>query len=93
MDADGQNVRHLMGNDPRPHYMHQSNLADFMGTEDALVFTTGGEVSPVNLGLILVLLGVALLMDGGTASVYGPRAWEAFQQFAERRPAPVEAVG
>ena len=38
-------------------------------------------------------LGVALLMDGGTASVYGPRAWEAFQQFAERRPAPVEAVG
>lgn len=27
------------------------------------------------------LLGVALLMDGGTASVYGPRAWEAFQSF------------
>jgi AhpD family alkylhydroperoxidase len=26
-------------------------------------------------------LGVALLMDGGTASVYGPRAWEAFQEF------------
>jgi AhpD family alkylhydroperoxidase len=25
-------------------------------------------------------LGVALLMDGGTASVYGPRAWEAFQE-------------
>ena len=35
-------------------------------------------------------LGVALLMDGGTASVYGPRAWEAFHQFAEIRPASVE---
>ena len=28
-------------------------------------------------------LGVALLMDGGTASVYGPRAWAAFHEFAE----------
>jgi AhpD family alkylhydroperoxidase len=27
-------------------------------------------------------LGVALLMDGGTASVYGPRALEAFREFA-----------
>jgi len=27
-------------------------------------------------------LGVALLMDGGTASVYGPRAWAAFAEFA-----------
>lgn len=27
------------------------------------------------------LLGVALLMDGGTASVYGPRAWAAFLEF------------
>jgi AhpD family alkylhydroperoxidase len=27
------------------------------------------------------LLGVALLMDGGTASVYAPRAWEAFREF------------
>jgi len=27
-------------------------------------------------------LSVALLMDGGTASVYGPRAWQAFQEFA-----------
>jgi AhpD family alkylhydroperoxidase len=30
-------------------------------------------------------LGIALLMDGGTASVYGPRAWEAYREFA--RPA------
>jgi len=28
------------------------------------------------------LLGVAVLMDGGTASVYAPRAWEAFLEFA-----------
>lgn len=28
------------------------------------------------------MLGVALLLDGGTASVYAPRAWEAFQEFA-----------
>ena len=28
-------------------------------------------------------LGVALLMDGGTASVYGPRAWNAYREFAD----------
>ena len=27
------------------------------------------------------ILAVALLMDGGTASVYAPRAWEAFNEF------------
>jgi AhpD family alkylhydroperoxidase len=27
-------------------------------------------------------LGVVLLMDGGTASVYGPRAWDAYREFA-----------
>lgn len=31
-------------------------------------------------------LGVALLMDGGTASVYGPRAWEAYLEFAPSAP-------
>lgn len=30
-------------------------------------------------------LAVALLMDGGTASVYGPRAWQAFNELT---PAP-----
>jgi AhpD family alkylhydroperoxidase len=30
-------------------------------------------------------LGVALLMDGGTASVYGPRAWAAYHEFAVPR--------
>jgi len=28
-------------------------------------------------------LGVALLMDGGPASIYAPRAWAAFQEFAD----------
>jgi AhpD family alkylhydroperoxidase len=40
-------------------------------------------------------LGVALLMDGGTASVYGPRAWSAYHEFAsaqgEHAPAPLSA--
>src|ERR1035437_312527 len=27
-------------------------------------------------------LSVALLMDGGTATVYGPRAWSAYQEFS-----------
>ena len=27
-------------------------------------------------------LGVTLLMDGGTSSVYGPRAWDAYREFA-----------
>lgn len=30
-------------------------------------------------------LGVALLMDGGTASVYAPRAWDAFVEFSADR--------
>lgn len=41
-------------------------------------------------------LGVALLMDGGTATVYGPRAWEAFRQFTQApadRPAPAPTTG
>ena len=37
------------------------------------------------------LLGVALLMDGGTASVYAPRAWEAFVEFADA--ASLERLG
>src|SRR5579859_7938210 len=36
-------------------------------------------------------LSVALLMDGGTASVYGPRAWDAYREFA-RQPAAVKPV-
>jgi AhpD family alkylhydroperoxidase len=37
-------------------------------------------------------LGVALLMDGGTASVYGPRAWNAYREFARPRPAESPAA-
>jgi AhpD family alkylhydroperoxidase len=31
-------------------------------------------------GEVAELLAVALVMEGGTASVYAPRAWEAFQE-------------
>jgi AhpD family alkylhydroperoxidase len=37
-------------------------------------------------------LGVALLMDGGTASVYAPRAWDAYREFARPRPARTQAA-
>ena len=43
-------------------------------------------------GEVAELLGVALLMDGGTASVYAPRAWEAFLEFRAER-APIAAAG
>jgi AhpD family alkylhydroperoxidase len=33
-------------------------------------------------GEVAEALGVALLMDGGNASVYGRRAWDAYQEFA-----------
>ncbi len=33
------------------------------------------------------ILSVALLMDGGPATVYGPRAWEAFHEFVPAAPA------
>lgn len=36
-------------------------------------------------------LGVALLMDGGTASVYAPRAWAAYREFAPAPPASAVA--
>jgi AhpD family alkylhydroperoxidase len=34
-------------------------------------------------------LGVTLLMDGGTAPVYGPRAWDAYREFDAPRVARV----
>lgn len=33
-------------------------------------------------------LGVAVMMEGGPATVWGPRAWEAFQEFAHPDPPP-----
>ena len=38
-------------------------------------------------------LGVALLMDGGSASVNGPRAWQAFMEFADQDAQAVRAAG
>jgi AhpD family alkylhydroperoxidase len=38
------------------------------------------------------VLGVTLLMDGGTASVYAPRAWSAYLEFAQAEQ-PVAAAG
>lgn len=39
-------------------------------------------------------LGVALLMDGGPATVYGPRAWEAYREFVAKQDqaAPTGAI-
>ena len=34
-------------------------------------------------GEVAEMLGVALLLDGGTASVYAPRAWQAFNEFRD----------
>ncbi|MGC8473459.1 MAG: carboxymuconolactone decarboxylase family protein [Candidatus Dormibacteria bacterium] len=35
------------------------------------------------------MIGITVLLDGGPATVYGPRAWEAYQQFrAAMGPAP-----
>lgn len=33
--------------------------------------------------VVAEMLGIALLMDGGTASTYAPQAWEAFVEFRE----------
>jgi AhpD family alkylhydroperoxidase len=38
-------------------------------------------------------LGVALLMDGGSASVNAPRAWQAFAEFAGQDAEALRAVG
>jgi AhpD family alkylhydroperoxidase len=40
---------------------------------------------------IAEVLGVTLLMDGGTASVYAPRAWDAFVEFASNEPSVATA--
>lgn len=33
-------------------------------------------------------LGVAILLDGGTATTYGPRAWDAFREFSAPKAEP-----
>jgi AhpD family alkylhydroperoxidase len=39
-------------------------------------------------GEVAEMLGVALLMDGGTASVYAPRGWEAYTEFRAQADGP-----
>jgi hypothetical protein len=31
-------------------------------------------------------LGVAVMMMGGPGTIYGPRAWQAYQEFREHQP-------
>jgi hypothetical protein len=44
--------RHLMGNDPRPHFMHQSNLADYNPALPETDPNQGGVLYPVVDGLL-----------------------------------------
>jgi hypothetical protein len=44
--------RHLMGNDPRPHFMHQSNLADYNPALPETDANQGGILYPVVDGLL-----------------------------------------
>jgi len=44
--------RHLMGNDPRPHFMHQSNLADYNPALPETDPNQGGILYPVVNGLL-----------------------------------------
>jgi hypothetical protein len=44
--------RHLMGNDPRPHFMHQSNLADYNPALPETDPNQGGVLYPVLDGLL-----------------------------------------
>ncbi|HEY4097940.1 MAG TPA: hypothetical protein VGM33_20630, partial [Baekduia sp.] len=44
--------RHLMGNDPRPHFMHQSNLADYNPALPETDVNQGGILYPVVDGLL-----------------------------------------
>jgi hypothetical protein len=44
--------RHLMGNDPRPHFMHQSNLADYNPALPETDPNQGGVLYPMIDGLL-----------------------------------------
>jgi hypothetical protein len=44
--------RHVMGNDPRPHFMHQSNLADYNPALPETDANQGGILYPVIDGLL-----------------------------------------
>jgi AhpD family alkylhydroperoxidase len=38
-------------------------------------------------------IGVTLLLEGGPATVWGPRAWEAYQQFVAEKGSDTDAAG
>ena len=44
-----------------------------------------GAISAATKEQMAETVGVAIQLDGGGASVYGPEAWEAFKEFKERR--------
>ena len=44
--------RHVMGNDPRPHFIHQSNLADYNPALPETDPNQGGILYPVIDGLL-----------------------------------------
>jgi AhpD family alkylhydroperoxidase len=43
-------------------------------------------------GEVAEAIGVALLMDGGPATMYGPRAWNAYREFSAPRVADTAAT-
>jgi AhpD family alkylhydroperoxidase len=43
----------------------------------------GAAKAGATRGQVAETLGVAVLMEGGPATIYGPRAWEAFLEFEE----------
>ena len=45
---------------------------------------TDGAFSAATKEPMAETVGVAIQLDGGGASVYGPGAWEAFREFKER---------
>lgn len=52
----------------------------------------GAAVKGVSPEEVAEAIGVAILMNGGPATVHGPRAYAAFQEFHERLPGQRPAV-
>lgn len=43
----------------------------------------GAAKAGATRGQVAEMIGLAVLMEGGPATIYGPRAWEAFVEFEE----------
>lgn len=43
----------------------------------------GAAKAGATQGQVAEAIGVAVLMEGGPGTIYGPRAWEAFVEFSE----------